>query len=132
MQIRGNKYEREARIRFFPFTTSTHPSQWQPASSATTHFTSPTTSTPPVYLCMLDELQFRRTNDNDASLPRTIYLPELDMEVVILPPAHVPPRGLPSDTVDVNSRVKYLRTSMNFGGVSFPKPSPLPKPPRYD
>ena len=116
----------------FPFTTSTTPSQWQPASSATTHPTPPTTATSPEYLCMLDELQFRRTSDNDASLPRTIYLPELDMEVVILPPAHASHRELPTDTVDINSRVKLLRSSMSFGGVSFPKPSPLPKPPRYD
>jgi len=80
---------------------------------------------------MLDELQFRRTNDNGASLPRTIYLPELDMEVVVLPPAQVPHRELSSDTVDVSSRVKFLRTSMTFGGATFPKPCPLPKPPRY-
>ena len=82
---------------------------------------------------MLDELQFRKPNDNDASLlPRTIYLPELDMEIVIPPPVQVPRRELPANATDINSRVKLLRTSVAFGGVSFPKPRPLPKPPRWD
>jgi len=81
---------------------------------------------------MLDELQFRRTSDNGSTLPRTIYLPELDMEVVVLPPAYAPGRELPSNAADIDSRVKFLKTSMTFGGVSFPKPYSLPKPPRYD
>ena len=81
---------------------------------------------------MLDELQFRKPSDNGSTLPRTIYLPELDMEVVILPPAYTPGRELPSNPADIDSRVKFLRTSMTFGGVSFPKPYSLPKPPRYD
>jgi hypothetical protein len=68
---------------------------------------------------------------NDATLrPRTVYLPELDMEIVIPPPAQVPRRELPANTIHVNSRVKLLRTSAAFGGVSFPRPCPLPKPPR--
>jgi len=80
---------------------------------------------------MLDELQFRKPSDNDVSLhPRTIYLPELDMEIVIPPPVQVPRRELPVKIADINSRVKLLRTSVAFGGVSFPKPYPLPKPPR--
>ena len=92
----------------------------------------PTTPTPPVHRYMLDELQFRKPNDDGVTLPRTIYLPELDMEVVVLPPAYAPGRELPSNAADIDSRVKFIRTSMTFGGVSFPKPYSLPKPPRYD
>ena len=80
---------------------------------------------------MLGGLQFRNPNTNDGSRrPRTVYLPELDIEVVIPPPVPVPRRELPANTIHVNSRVKLLRTSVAFGGVSFPKPGPLPKPPR--
>jgi len=80
---------------------------------------------------MLDELHLRKPNHNDVSpLPRTLYLPELDMEIVIPPPVQVPRRELPTNTIDIDSRVKLLRTSVAFGGVSFPKPCPLPKPPR--
>jgi hypothetical protein len=82
---------------------------------------------------MLDELQFRKASDNDGSLlPRTVYLPELDMEIVIPPPAQAPRRELPQNAIDANPRVKLLKASMTSGGVSFPKPSPLPKQLRYD
>lgn len=80
---------------------------------------------------MLDELQFRKPNAADVALqPRRMYLPELDMEIVIPPPVRVPRRELPPNTPHINSRVKLLRTSVAFGGVSFPKSCPLPKPPR--
>ena len=81
---------------------------------------------------MLDELQFRKPNDDDVSLPRTMYLPELDMEIVIPPPVQVPRRELPMNITNINSRVKLLRTSVAFGGISFPRPCLLPKPPRWD
>ena len=126
MPVLGTKREREVHIGllFHPAT------KLRPAPSTSHHPTPPATSTPPVYHCMLDELQFRKTSDNGAPLPRTIYLPELDMEVVIPPPVQGPRRELPSNTVDINSRVRLLRTSMTFGGVSFPKPCPLPRLPR--
>lgn len=79
---------------------------------------------------MLDRLQSQAPNNDDVShLPRTTYLPELDIEIEV-PPVQVPRRELPANTIDINSRVKLLRTSVAFGGVSFPKPCPLPKPPR--
>ena len=80
---------------------------------------------------MLDELQLRKANTDDVTLlPRRFYLRELDMEIVIPPPVQVPRRELPANTPHINSRVKLLRTSVSFGYVSFPKPCPLPKPPR--
>jgi hypothetical protein len=123
--------------RFTSGFRSFHHSRHPPASGDQPPFkplylaTLPATSTSLAYRYMLDELQFRKTSANyDSLLPRTIYLPELDMEIVIPPPVQVPRRELPSNTIDINSRVKLLRTSVAFGGVSFPKPCPLPKPPR--
>ena len=92
--------------------------------------TSPITVTSLVSRCMLDELRSCTQNTNGAQ--RTMYLPELDMEIVIPPPTQVPRRELPAGTPCANSRVKLLRTSAAFGGVSFPRPCPLPKPPRWD
>lgn len=129
MSVLGTKDEREVRIRLLFHHFHHPPLKRQPAPSPSDHTTSPATSTSLVYRRMLDELHLRKTSNNDASLPRTIYLPELDMEVVI-PPVREPHREPPSNTVDLNSRVKLLRTSVAFGGVSFPKSCPLPKSPR--
>ena len=80
---------------------------------------------------MLGKPECQEPNNNEASpLPRTMYLSELDMEVVIPPPVQVPRKELPANATEISSRVKLLRTSAAFGGVSFPKPCILPMPPR--
>lgn len=111
--------------------TASHQASLSFSIPATSDHFSLTTTTSLSSRYMLDERQVREPNANDASLPpRTMYLPELDMEIMIPPRVQVPRRELPVDNALINSRVKLLRTSVAFGGVSFPKPCPLPKPPR--
>ena len=118
----GNKYEpsrgtASSRHTSHSFTTSVIPPS----------LISPTTTTSLVSRFMLDKCG-QGTKDG----PRTVYLPELDMEIVIPPPVQAPRRKLPTDGPPVNLRVQLLRNSASntSGVIRHPGPSPLPKPPR--